>query len=528
VSRDPVGGVLRNLLDIQRLGNGVSIEVRSLVEQLFDELAGEIARVDPSGTEQSRARVVRLEGLLGEIESLVGQSFQEIRRTLTERLAAIGVQQAQWAQSHLSSTVGSVEVDIKSGRVGLGLMRAIVEKDPFEGAPLKAWVDGIEGSLTHQKLGAVRRQLQIGMTGNEPLPKLIQRIRGRSDGHGGFVGGVLQTTTRQAEAIARTGVNFIANRGHLETYKANVDILTGLEFTATLDRRTTEICMALDGEILDAKKPDPNKVPPRHWRCRSVLVPVVDWVGLGIEPPVEGKRASADGPVPSSVKYEEWLRAQPAADQDEILGPAKADLFRRGKLSLRDLVTSDQKVLTVAEIRARPSDAPKKPPVTPAKLAAAIGQEERAIADLDIEHAAVFDPKTAELVFRKTSGAPDYVAFTNDEVAQFRGMIFTHNHPRSSSFSREDVGFATKNDLAEMRVISRFYGYRLIRPDGGWEDFGAVNRRFGPALQKAVVRLRKRIDSGEMTEDEAGRELFHQVWRDVFRGTATRYIRRRR
>ena len=895
MSRDPVGGVLRNLLDLQRLGNGVSLEVRAIIEALFDEIAGEVARIDPTGTERERNRTLRLERLLGNVDGLVGQGFQEVRKTLTRRLAEIGVQQATWAAQQLGQAIGSAAVDIKSGRVGLGLMRSIIQNDPFEGAPLKAWVDGLEGSLTDRDLGAVRRQLQIGMAGNETLDQLVRRIRGRSDGRGGFTGGVLQTTTRQAEAIARTGVNFIAVRGQNEVYRANADILTGLEFTATLDRRTTEICMALDGEILDAKEPDPNKVPPRHWRClpgdalvlsrsritgvskrwfdgdvvvvrtasgreltctpnhpvltpqgwvaahllhvggyvvsdggrewpglcdgndqhgpariedvaraafrscemvtgpvpvatedfhgdglegqvavvaserllrndradaalaehpgegslalahanlaslpreggsfergvartaparggvggagelppllrrhaghsgelllatiterdapqpqqaldhsggaaialgdaagprtrlvegdnlvarkmdasvvaqldagelkvaldhlvrdpeatgdgrhrlagqvppdefvhveavgvpsnadpvrlqsvgdgldadadlarqiisgatgpvfldeilhvevqrfadhvynleteggfyaaqgiithncRSVLVPTVDWAGLGIEPPAEGKRASADGPVPSSVKYEDWLRGQPAHVQNEILGPTRADLFRRGKLSLRDLITTDQQVLTIPELRARPSDAPKRQPVTPRKLAAAIGREERMIADLDIEHAAAFNPDTAEVVFRKSSGAADFVAFTKEEAAQFRDMIFTHNHPGSSSFSPEDVGFSITNDVAEMRATSRLFNYRLTRPEGGWENVDEVNARFRPAFERALERLRRRVDSGEMSAQDAGRELFHEVWREVFRGTATRYIRRRR
>lgn len=359
--RDPIGGVIRNLIDLQRLGNATTAEINGIIETLFDEIAAEIARIDPTAPSRDRFKRERLERLLGEVDSLVGKRMGEVRRTLIARLSQIGVQQSLWAEGQLRSVIGAVEVDIVSGRVGTDLMRSILENDPFEGATMKDWVDGIRGSLTHKKLGRVRRQLQAGMAANETLDQLIRRIRGRSNGRGGFVGGVLQTTAREAEAIARTGVNFIANRGHLATYQQNADILAGLEFVATLDSRTTEICMALDGEVLDVENPDPQKIPPRHWQCRSVTVPLVDWEGLGIEPPPEGKRASADGPVPSSTKYEDWLKQQTPAEQDDILGPSRAQLFREGKIGLKDLVTRDQRIVTVEELERRVARPTKRP-----------------------------------------------------------------------------------------------------------------------------------------------------------------------
>ena len=532
MSRDPIGGVIRNLLDLQRLANATSAEIRGIVGALFDELAAEIARIDPTAPSRERDRTLRLERLLGEVESLVGQSFKEIRKTLTQRLAATGVQQSFWAESLLHTTINSVAVAIRSGRVGLGLMRSIIENDPFEGAPLKDWVDGIQGSLTHKKLGAVRRQLQAGMAGNETLEQMIRRIRGRSNGQGGFVGGVLQTTTRQAEAIARTGVNFIANRGQVATYKANADILKGLEFVAVLDKRTTEICMALDGEILDAENPDPNKVPPRHWRCRSVTVPVVDWEGLGIEPPAEGKRASADGPVPSSTTYEDWLRVQPAADQDEILGPARADLFRRGKIDLKGLITGDQQVRTVSELMVTPKPKARpraSGPVSSRRLAAILAQEERAIADLKIEYAALVDPPSGDVLFRKTSGAAGFVKFTHEELTLAKDRVLTHNHPSSSSFSDADVGLAITWDLAEVRAVGTQYGHRLIRPPGGWEPLGSLvgrARRIEPEVRRYVANRRKR--GVYATEAEAWMDHWHELWRRVFRGSGARYIRRKR
>lgn len=107
---------------------------------------------------------------------------------------------------------------------------------------------------------------------------------------------------------------------------------------------------AILGESLHFAYDDPQaKRPPQHIGCRSTVVPDVDWAGLGLEPPPDSMRASADGPVPSSTSYNQWLRDRPAEVQDEILGPSRAQLFRDGK-SLRDMVRDDGSIVRIDEL----------------------------------------------------------------------------------------------------------------------------------------------------------------------------------
>ncbi|MNE64713.1 hypothetical protein D3C80_1601390 [compost metagenome] len=76
--------------------------------------------------------------------------------------------------------------------------------------------------------------------------------------------------------------------------------------------------------------------PPRHVNCRSTTAPVIK--GL---PPIE---------APS---YSEWLKRQPGAVQNDILGTTKAQLFRDGKLTLDRFVDSKGRVLTLEELKRR-------------------------------------------------------------------------------------------------------------------------------------------------------------------------------
>jgi hypothetical protein len=97
---------------------------------------------------------------------------------------------------------------------------------------------------------------------------------------------------------------------------------------------------------------------------------------MGIDPPTEGFRSARDmrtvddselgrsvkarrrtggfgkvEKVPSSVRASEWLRAQRPSVQAKVLGgQARADLFRSGKVTLADLVRSDNTLIPLDEL----------------------------------------------------------------------------------------------------------------------------------------------------------------------------------
>ena len=52
--------------------------------------------------------------------------------------------------------------------------------------------------------------------------------------------------------------------------------MTGMEYSAVIDDRTTPVCEELDGKIFLMGSPELDRLtPPNHFNCRSVLVPVV-------------------------------------------------------------------------------------------------------------------------------------------------------------------------------------------------------------------------------------------------------------
>ncbi len=76
------------------------------------------------------------------------------------------------------------------------------------------------------------------------------------------------------------------------TYEENQDVITGVRFVATLDSRTSDICISLDAQrwAVDDPKLRVPGVSTHPGGCRSKLVPVVAYARLGLTPPPEGER----------------------------------------------------------------------------------------------------------------------------------------------------------------------------------------------------------------------------------------------
>lgn len=79
------------------------------------------------------------------------------------------------------------------------------------------------------------------------------------------------------ETITRTNINKAYNFGRRRFFEspALADFVTGYQFSAILDARTTPICTSLDGKTYKINDPYINVVTaPLHFRCRSLWIPI--------------------------------------------------------------------------------------------------------------------------------------------------------------------------------------------------------------------------------------------------------------
>jgi SPP1 gp7 family putative phage head morphogenesis protein len=158
----------------------------------------------------------------------------------------------------------------------------------------------------------------------------------------------------QAMTIARTATNNVATVARNQVMQENEDVLDGYEWVAALDNRTTILCGSLDGQVFSFSDPDAPK-PPAHFNCRSTIVPKVKpEFTLGAD--IEGERPAigADGKqqIDAGTNYETWLRRQPAAFQDEVLGKDRGKLFRGKKLSLDRFIDAKGNPIPLDQLKA--------------------------------------------------------------------------------------------------------------------------------------------------------------------------------
>jgi len=339
-----------------------------LLPELESTLRVRLGVIARRGYDHGVMTTKRYQQMLDTLKGQIAGGFRVMGQTAQGRLLRIGASEAEWARATLER---AVPLDIAFNSVNLPLLRASLSSRPFQGRLLRDWYARVGDSAMSQ----VREQLNIGLNLGEPPEKLVRRLMGPASG-GKFAGNapLAGQVRRNVRTLVRTSTNHIAQVAREATYEANADIVKAVRYVATLDARTTDICMSLDGKEFPVGQ---GPRPPSHHQCRSTTVPITkSWkeLGINLRDPRLGRRAMRDvqtglsGLSPTPLNYGQWLAQQPAAVQNQILGPARADLFRSGRIKF-DQFFQDGRRLTLRELQSLEGitvpDLPPDPEVLP-------------------------------------------------------------------------------------------------------------------------------------------------------------------
>lgn len=189
--------------------------------------------------------------------------------------------------------------------------------------------------------------------------EIVRTIRGTRENN--YVDGIMNATYRQAKALARSSVLSVNNQARLDVYEANQDIIKGIQWNASLDGRTTMICISLDGKIWTL--PDYEPVDhsfgfpgaTAHFACRSTQITILksyeEITGIKRKRIDEaGKKSEFRGAVPKDASWSGFMRRQDADFQDKVLGKTRGKLYRQGKLSLDDLINKDFEPVNIKDL----------------------------------------------------------------------------------------------------------------------------------------------------------------------------------
>lgn len=303
--------------------------------------------------------VERLELLLDQVRLINTQAYASVTTELQGDLKELAGYEVSWQRALFESAIPSpVQVRFPIASISSEQAYAAAMSRPFQGRLLKDW--GTE--IAADRMVKVRNAIRTGYLEGKTTDQIIRGIRGSRAS--GYSDGFLERPRKDLAAVVRTAVSHAAATARDEFVKANEEIIKADRWISTLDNKTSPMCRIRDQLQYTAvtHKPIGHKVPwlqgpgKIHWCCRSTSAPVTkSWkeLGMNIDEMTPSQRASMDGQVPGNTTYSEWLSRQSDARKIEVLGPARYQLLKDGKLDLEDFYTPTGEWMTLDQIKER-------------------------------------------------------------------------------------------------------------------------------------------------------------------------------
>jgi hypothetical protein len=267
-----------------------------------------------------------LAALLREAEAEITTTFGTIAETQQAALVDLVTVEAEFAQAAGNASTVASRTAIENS-----LNRLLVQGRPLA----EQWAH--QGEQLLWKLSS-----EVATAANSPTAETVANtVLGTGPN---MAGGLMEAAQAQAATLTSTAVDTAAYAGRLATFRASG--VNALKFFAILDSRTTIGCAVRAGKLytLDLEPIGHDVVldrpPPRHWKCRSILLPMKFPDG----PPEDGGKEKDN--------FARWLSKHSDAEQDDMLGPRRAQLYRDGKITLADLIGQRGQELTLAELKA--------------------------------------------------------------------------------------------------------------------------------------------------------------------------------
>ena len=341
----------REAIDLNRYSNRIARQIVTNYNNVILDLTNKLATIDEV---TSPATVARIRAMLVQFkESLEGWSV-EGTAYMTDQLQALAIFQTDFVANELQKVLPVGAANVNTVKVSGNFAKSLVTTDPTKinvlTLPTLESQVGRTFNLTTAKGAAISlpsgeviekafrgiassqaefisREIRVGLTEGEALPKIAKRLRGRlqfgrnqemtARAQALAGGSGMKLANNQVLTIVRTSVNQVQTMASHAVYESNQNVTKKYEYVAILDSRTTALCGSLDGRQFRYGK---GPMPPQHFNCRSTTVPIIDDEDLRRRFP--NTRPSAVGRVPRDLSYPDWLKRNPSM-QTKALGNKK-------------------------------------------------------------------------------------------------------------------------------------------------------------------------------------------------------------
>lgn len=273
------------------------------------------------------------------------ESWQESKSLINKEMVALALWEATWQQNAVRRVLKDSPATLapfQTFSFPESSATTLVRRTPIRGKTLDDWFDRLAADDTGRVAEAVRIGLREGVS---PVD-IGTGIRGTAAKS--FDDGLSGQVRDKVDSLVKTAAVEVTQSVREKVWTKNRKRISGVVWTSVLDGRTSMICRGLDGRVaplfgmednLDPgllRLEPPDKRPPAHFRCRSMMSAIVD-----------GKR-------PRETTFGDWLERQPRDDRKDILGPRRFTLLERGTLDFKRLFDGPTgRPLTLAELQVR-------------------------------------------------------------------------------------------------------------------------------------------------------------------------------
>jgi len=376
-------GALEEWLLEALLGAGINMlraeaEIKAKVLALLVLMQKDLVGMLANAGEISELNKAAKAAVLHESNALIAKYYAEAQ--LQVDLFGVAEVEALAVRKALTSVIeraapGPISAEV---RLGMGMpteayLKKLATDTLIQGSPARGWWLRQQQDTQFK----VANQIRIGAAQGETNAQIIKRIVGEEakvvpaapsakvpatpEIQPGLPG-VMPLAKKNAAAIVQTSMATVSAAARRATLELNNDVTNGFMQVSTLDSHTSLTCIAYSGacwnweyEPINGNDLPWNGGVPRHWNCRSAeiaLMKTLREMGIDMDDPSPGQRASTAGPISAKTSFSDFLKALGPAYQDATLGKGRAELFRAGKLTPRELVDMSGRPLKLETLKA--------------------------------------------------------------------------------------------------------------------------------------------------------------------------------
>lgn len=302
---------LSRALDLIALGNGIAAAQQAELAAVLAQVQGIVAAGNLATQAGTRKTVT-------EVTALVLSRYAEIGERMAAQMGQLTAVEAEFAAR--VAQLGRTPDPRQIARAAASML--------LMGAPPKdAYTQ--QGQQIANRIGGAIRERAADLIDDAGMRASITETG--------------ESAARQVETLAHTGVSTAAETGRAATYDA--DDIEWVRWVAVLDGRTSSGCAMRHNRLyrLPGYKPVGHNIPierppPRHPNCRSMLIP--------------GSPSDNITETPREA-FDRWLSELQPDEVARTMGVGRLEMYRAGKITLRDLIGQDGKTLTLEELRER-------------------------------------------------------------------------------------------------------------------------------------------------------------------------------